>query len=316
VPGTAPTEDPAAVTVARDVPTPSPVATPEPTAPPGADEQPPATCSAPGDVLVTPSGRRVLLRAAGVAPASPLVLVLHGYTGTPAGIERFAELTAPANAASVAVAYPEGTPTPTEGFGWSSGAALLATSGVDDVAALAEMLDAIVATGCVDPARVVIAGESNGAGMALAAACDSRLAFRVAAVVLVNPAVDEGVLARCGQGAPRPLPLSVIAGDLDATVPYEGGRGLYGQEAWFPAGSWLLSGCEAILGPSPLDEFARVLAGGPCESCSVLFTVADGTHTWPGTSRGSGGLRPGTFDLNSRLLWSVVAPPPLPCLPW
>ena len=48
----------------------------------------------------------------------------------------------------------------------------------------------------------------------------------------------------------------------------------------------------------------------------MLFTVADGTHTWPGTSRGTGGLRPGTFDLNSRLLWIAAAPPPLPCLPW
>jgi polyhydroxybutyrate depolymerase len=178
------------------------------------------------------------------------------------------------------------------------------------------MLDAIVATGCVDPGRVVIAGESNGGGMALAAACDERLAFRLAAVVLVNPAVDEGVLERCSAGAPRALPLSVVAGELDTTVPYGGGHGLYAQEEWFAAGSWLVAGCEAILGPSPVDEFTRVLAGSPCESCSVLFTVADGTHTWPGTSRGSGGLRPGTFDLNARLLWIAAAPPPLPCLPW
>jgi polyhydroxybutyrate depolymerase len=273
-------------------------------------------CAPADDFLVTPSGRRVLLRAEGVRPSSPLVLVLHGFTGTPTGIETVAEFTAIGNAGSLAVAYPEGTPTPTEGFGWASGASVFATVFVDDVAALLEMIDVIVDTGCVDPGRVVVAGESNGAGMALALACDPRSAGRIAGVVLVNAAIDEGVLAPCEDGAPVALPLSAVAGEIDATVPYEGGRGLIAQREWFAAASWLLAGCLTVSDPEQLDGWTTVASGGSCETCSVLYTVADGTHTWPGTSRGNGGLRPGTFDLNSRLLWIASAPPPLPCLPW
>lgn len=296
---------------------PPPTATPPPETAlpvPTATTEPPA-CAPQSDFLVTSSGRRVLLRAAGVRPHSPLVLILHGYTGTPTGIETFAEFTALGNGAGVAVAFPEGTPTPTEGFGWASGAAIFATAFVDDVGALLEMIDVIVATGCVDPTRVVIAGESNGAGMALALACDSRSAGRLAAVVMVNAAIDEGVMARCAGGAPVALPLSAVAGEIDRTVPYEGGRGLLGQDEWWYQASVVLAGCVGFQSPTPIDDWTRFMKGIPCETCSVLFTVGDGTHTWPGTSRGTGGLRPGTFDLASRLLWIAASPPPLRCLP-
>jgi polyhydroxybutyrate depolymerase len=249
-------------------------------------------------------------------PFAPLVMVLHGYTGSPSGIERFAELTPAANAASIAVAYPEGGPTTVGGFGWASGANVFATADVDDVAALGEMLDALIGTGCVDPTRVTVAGESNGAGMALAAACDPRFGPRIGSVVLVIPAVDEGVLDRCASGAPVAVAMSVVAGELDETVPFGGGNGLLAQEEWFASASWLLAGCTAIAPRAAVDDWTNVVSGTSCETCSVLFVVADGTHTWPGASRGTGGLRPGTFDLNGRLVWSAAAPPPLPCLPW
>jgi len=301
----------AASTTAASVPPPPPA-----TIAPPSTAATPVVCEARSGFVGTPSGRRVLLRTAGATPLAPLVVVLHGYTGTPTGIERFAELTGPANTASVAVAYPEGTATRDDGFGWASGAGVFATEGVDDVAALAEMLDAVVATGCVDPARVVLAGESNGAGMALAAACDGRVGPRLASLVLVNAAVDEDVVARCAAGAPVALPVSAIAGEIDATVPFAGGNGLLAQEEWFGAVSWLIAGCHEIAPRAQIDDWTAVVAGTSCETCSVLFAVADGTHTWPGSSRGTGGLRPGTFDLNQRILWSAAAPPPLPCLPW
>jgi poly(3-hydroxybutyrate) depolymerase len=193
---------------------------------------------------------------------------------------------------------------------------VFATSGVDDVGALAEMLDAIVATGCVDPSRVVVSGESNGAGMALAAACDQRVGLRIAALVLVNAAVDEGVLARCGSGAPVALPLSAVSGEIDATVLYGGGRGLMAQEEWFADASRVVAGCEAIDERTRVDAWTTVVPASECETCAVLFAIADGTHTWPGTSRGTGDLRPGTFELATRLVWAAVAPPPVPCLPW
>ena len=72
----------------------------------------------------------------GVVGPAPTIIVMHGYTGSPEGIEKFSELTAFANSQGVAVMYPEGTPTPSGGFGWSTGAGLFATTGTDDVEAL------------------------------------------------------------------------------------------------------------------------------------------------------------------------------------
>src|SRR3954452_2263010 len=154
-------------------------------------------CVAPSTPLRTAGGRHVVLRATGLVGPSPTVIVMHGYTGSPDGIERFSELTSVANAAGVAVMYPQGTATPSGGYGWSTGAGLFATTGTDDVEALQEMIDTAVATGCVDATRLVVSGESNGAGMALVAICDERLQATFSAAVLVIPAIDDAVLAHC-----------------------------------------------------------------------------------------------------------------------
>lgn len=272
-------------------------------------------CTPTDGVLTTASGRHVLVRANGVAPGSPLVLILHGYTGTPTGIEHYAEFTAMANAASVAVAYPEGTPVDGfEGFGWNTGSSIFSTEGVDDVAALTEMIDAVVATGCVDPARITIAGESNGAAMSLVAVCDARLRDRIASLVMVIPAVDDGVLARCAPGA-RPLPMTVVAGLLDKTAPYEGGRAtLLPQEDWFQRAAGLVNGCADAGARSPLTETVERVEPAGCGACSHFLAIADGTHTWPGSSDGVADLRPGTFDLSVRLLQLATGAAP-GCLP-
>src|SRR5947208_829523 len=125
--------------------------------------RPPGGCFPSSATLRTSSGRHVVLRAMGVVGPAPTIIVMHGYTGSPEGIEKFSELTAFANSQGVAVMYPEGTPTPSGGFGWSTGAGLFATTGTDDVEALQEMIDSAVATGCVDTTRLIISGESNGA---------------------------------------------------------------------------------------------------------------------------------------------------------
>ncbi|MEQ1702326.1 MAG: PHB depolymerase family esterase [Ilumatobacteraceae bacterium] len=268
-------------------------------------------CTPTDGVLTTATGRHVLVRANGVAPGSPLVLILHGYTGTPTGIEHYAEFTAMANAASVVVAYPEGTPVQGfEGFGWATGSSIFSTEGVDDAAALVEMIDAVLATGCVDPARITIAGESNGAAMSLVAVCDARLRDRVASLVMVIPAVDDGVLAHCAAGG-RPLPMTVVAGRLDRTAPYDGGRAtLLPQEDWFQRAAALVNGCADAGSRAALtDQVARVEPGG-CGACSVFLAIADGTHTWPGSSDGVADLRPGTFDLSVRLLQSALGGTP------
>jgi poly(3-hydroxybutyrate) depolymerase len=261
-------------------------------------------CGQKSGMLTTPSGRRVLLRADGVAQRSPIVFILHGYTGTPTGIEKFSEFTIRANASSVAVAFPEGTAVPKGGFGWNSGAGLFATSGVDDVSALYDMVDAVVRTGCVDPNRMTLAGESNGAGMSLAAVCDERLANRFLSLVMVIPAVDDGVLGHCAAGRAPSIPLTIVAGRLDRTVPFDDGRPpLLPQLSWFAQAATTLNQCApAAVAPVSLGAHVDIYRPAACVVCAELLAIDDGVHTWPGTSKGAGGLRPGTFDLDDPLL--------------
>ena len=193
----------------------------------------------------------MLLRANGLTGPSPTIVVVHGYTGTPTGIERFVELTERANTSGIAIAYPEGSPTPDGGFGWNSGAAVMATDLVDDVTVLGEMIDAMVMSGCVDPTRVILTGESNGAALALVAACEPQLATRFMRVVLVNAAVDRGVLQRCSNTA-QAVPLTVVAGAHDETTPLEGSDNFLPVDEWFAVAASQLTACPTIESVPPL----------------------------------------------------------------
>ncbi len=290
-----------------------PVTTPLPASTTAVPAVAPVICQPADDYVSTASGRRILLRADGLAGPAPTIVVVHGYSGTPTGIERFAELTAAANERGVAVAYPEGTPTEDGDLGWNTGAGVFATAVGDDLAALDEMIDAVVATGCVDPARVILAGESNGGGLALVAACTPPLAPRVQRVVLVNAAVADGVLARCA-GPGGVAPLTVVAGALDETVPIDGTTELLPLVDWFPRAATAVAGCQAVEPAAPFDAVVTRQVGAGCAVCTELLVIADGTHTWPGSSRGVNGLVPGTLDLNGLLIEAALAPPAPTCL--
>jgi len=266
-----------------------------------------AKCRPPGEYVSTASGRRALLRATGLSGPSPTIVVVHGYTGTPVGIETYAELTNAANGRGIAVAYPEGTPTEQGGFGWNTGASVFATEVGEDVMALGELITAIVATGCVDPARITLVGESNGGGMVLVVACTGQLATRFSRFVLVNAAVDDGVLGRCSPGNVA-APLSVVAGALDETVTIGGSDELLPVDDWFATASSVVGGCRTVEDAPALDAVVSRNVGAGCSVCTELLILADGTHTWPGTSRGVSGLVPGTFDLNALLIGAAPTP--------
>ena len=269
----------------------------------------PIPCDGTDGTISTRSGRAVTLRTTGIGIAAPTILVIHGFTGTPAGIERIADLTDVANTAGIAVAYPEGTEVSPGGFGWDTGAAVFATSGVDDVAAISEMIDAIVATGCVDRDAITITGESNGAGMTLAALCAPTLAGAFRSAVMVIPAIDDGVLERCGGNGAPDTPLAAVIGLIDTTAPVDGGNGLLPQHIWFDeVATW--RGCGPVQALGAMTPLVDQAAGTDCRSCTEILTVADGPHTWPGTPLGNGGSTPGTFDLNRRIIADALAAEP------
>ena len=217
----------------------------------------------------------------------------------------------------VAVAYPEGSPTPYGGYGWATGATHDSTVGTDDVADLVNVLDELTSQDCVNPQQIMVAGESNGSGLGLLAACDSRMAGRVRLFALAIPAVDPNVTAHCS-GA-KPFPLLVVASLLDQTVPYsgtlpDGQQPFTAPLSWFAQIAQMVNGCEGLETATVPDGMHYYFEH--CDAPTNFFVADDGHHTWPGGPTGAGGLSPGVFPA-AKVAWCasglVGMPEPAGC---
>lgn len=91
---------------------------------------------------------------------------------------------------------------------------------VDDVAFFRALVDDVKAQHAVK--SVFVVGHSNGAFMALRLACDAPDAFDGIVSVSGSTWLDP---TRCGAG--RAVPLLLVHGTVDGTIPYEGKEGRY-----------------------------------------------------------------------------------------
>jgi polyhydroxybutyrate depolymerase len=91
---------------------------------------------------------------------------------------------------------------------------------VDDVAFFRALIDDIKAQHPVK--RVYVAGHSNGAFMALRLACEASDV--IDGIVAVSGSTWND-FTRCPDG--RKIPILLVHGTVDATIPYEGREGLY-----------------------------------------------------------------------------------------
>jgi poly(3-hydroxybutyrate) depolymerase len=241
--------------------------------------------------------------------------MIHGFTATPGGEEEVTGWTSKMESSDVVVAYPEGSPTPSGGYGWATGAAKDATTGTDDVADIDNVILQLETHDCVNAAQVLVAGESNGSGLGLITGCDPRTVGKVALYVLAIPAVDSNVLAKCA--AARPFPLLVIASLLDQTVPYNGGAppgepAFSAPLAWFEQIAQKIDGCTGLTSAAVPDGKHYFYVH--CQMPANFYVADDGHHTWPGGPIGAGGLSPGVFPATD-LAWCasglVGTPPPV-----
>lgn len=255
-------------------------------------------------------GREVLVRVPAATNPLPIVIAIHGYRGTPQGLEFYSELSGADLAVEAIVVYPSGTPLDL-GYGWNSGAQRYATSAGDDVAALGAVLDMAVQLPCADPEHVWFLGESNGAGMALRAVCDPRLAGQIERLVMVNAAIDDGVLATCAEVVPS-VPLLAVAARLDRIVGYEGEHPPFlAVESWFASLATRVAGCptgplvESTSAPGSTVPEVTMMEVAGCGPCGLLIVANDGAHTWPGAREGVAGRQPGSFELSEMLASSL-----------
>lgn len=216
---------------------------------------------------------RTYLLAAPPAGASagpvPLILDFHGWGGSAVGHDENTGFSAAAVERGFAVVTPDALGEPMR---WNFGRA---PEEADDVGFIDELVDSIVRERCVDPARVIAVGHSNGSAFASVVGCASA---RFAAIVMVSATVP----ATCPAGV-TPTTIA-IHGTADGSVAY-GAVGQGGAEDTMALfAQWYGCGPMATSAPMPgvrIDGYADCANGGRVE----LATIVGGTHPWPGSAQ-------------------------------
>jgi len=214
----------------------------------------------------------------------PVVVLLHGRNGTPAGIARTSGLLGGERAVVVLPAGYRRT--------WNAGGCCGAAGAarVDDVTFLTRLVGQVLSdTPDADRGRVFLAGLSNGGRLAYRMACRRPTLFSAVAVVEAVPVESCPAVA-------APVPLLVVSSTGDpllrqtASAPRHVIDGVAQPSVDGTLYAWrLLDQC----GPPAPDERVGVLVARRWVACGNGVTVeldrySGGSHSWP---RG-GGLTP------------------------
>ena len=220
---------------------------------------------------------------------APLVVVLHGYSGTADVQQQYFRFQDEAAARGAILAYPDGTTNQRDLQFWNATEACCNFFGadVDDVAYLSAVVDHVRSLHAVDPQRIYLAGHSNGGFMSYRVACERADLF--AAVVSLAGAtyVDPDDCAPS-----EPVSIAQVHGTLDEVIAYDGGD-IIGNEypsAAVTAATWAAyNGCGTAIEPGGeaidldrdlADAETTVARFGDCPTNGAveLWTIADGRH--------------------------------------
>jgi polyhydroxybutyrate depolymerase len=255
--------------------------------------------------------------------ASGLVIALHGSNGSGAMFRSRSLLSAKADQAGFAVAYPYALLSPGAGitewnefFNNSFGG-----NPPDDVGFLRQLIVALQAQLHPDPRRVYVTGLSNGGFMTHRAGI--QLSDLVAAIAVV-----EGTVVSPGsiQNVPAPLgPVSVLMlhGDQDSTVLYCGGQAYASQEQslnyWSTANRCSTTDTTAPLCDAQgITSVAEKDASGCAQGTEVKFyKLLGGVHDWytvpmnaPGNSPFNPNFDARSGDTTDDIVWNFFATHP------
>jgi polyhydroxybutyrate depolymerase len=233
---------------------------------------------------------------------APLLRVLHGFGGTPEGLEPLTGFSEIAETSGFVLVYPRGLDRRWRDQMGEREARRVEVEGmlgeapdaVDDVGFLRAVVQDVARRRSIDEERVFVAGMSNGAGMSQRLACEASDVFSGVGLVVggnVGSAIED-----CHPDQP----VSVVAyhGTDDPLVLYEGGeaRVLRHVIPSVPvddlAGFWAeANGCaptpaERQLEEVSTDDYSTVVRrtwSGCHDDVRVRFHRIDGAgHTWPG----------------------------------
>jgi polyhydroxybutyrate depolymerase len=211
-------------------------------------------------------------KPAGLA-AAPLVVMLHGATGTGEQAENSYGWDQLADSARFVVAYPDGIGRSWNGHG-CCGKAM--RDNIDDVGFITAMVGQISADQPIDKSRVYAAGISNGGIMSYALACNTSI------FAAIGPD-SATMVAPCP--APHPTSVIHIHGTADQLVPYNGGNGhsaVNGPPVPDTNAFWRnvdQCGPPKVTTSAPVTTSTAACAEGRSVE---LITIDGGRHQWPG----------------------------------
>jgi polyhydroxybutyrate depolymerase len=222
----------------------------------------------------------------------PLVIAMHGGEGHPLRLAYQTGFDEVADRNGFAVVYPSA-----DGRQWNDGRTTTSGFG-DDVEFIRTLIDHLVESENIDPARVYATGPSNGGAMTLRLACE--LPDQIAAFAPVSASFPDNFSQQCRPS--QPVSIMMIHGSEDRFIRWEGGEVPHGRERGVGGvvvpvpetlGFWRSQdGCrenpqvKELPDRSPSDgtrvEITRY------EGCRggaevVLVRIMGGGHTWPGS---------------------------------
>lgn len=215
-----------------------------------------------------------LYKPAGVPAPAPLVVMMHGVSGSAREAERDYRWDGLADTAKFVVAYPDGLD-----HAWNvDGETCCGRSGrdgVDDVGFIRAAVADIANNLGIDAGRVYATGMSNGGIMSYTLACTTEIFAAIGPVAGTQ-------LNSCAK--PGPMSVMHIHGTADRLVPYRGGQGysvINGPSVPDVNAFWRnVDRCGA---PSASTDGPVTTSTAGCADNRgvVLVTIDDGGHDWP-----------------------------------
>lgn len=227
-----------------------------------------------------------LYQPPGLPASAPLVVMMHGVTGSAREAERNYRWDGLADSGKFVVAYPDGL-----GRAWNvDGQTCCGQSGrdgVDDVGFITAAVADIAKNLRIDAAKIFATGMSNGGIMSYTLACTTDIFAAIGPVAgtQLNPC-----------RTPHPMSVMHIHGTADRLVPYGGGQGysvINGPPVPNVNAFWRdVDQCDA---PSATTNGPITTSTAGCAEGRgvVLVTVDQGGHEWP--------------DFATRELWEFFA---------
>ena len=223
---------------------------------------------------------------------SPLVFIIHGFTGSAEGISAYSDMNSIAERESFIAVYPQGTKDINGNTFFNVGYEFHDDSTINDVSFIRELVRSLSQEFNLSRKKAFATGMSNGGDMSYLLACTSSDLFK--AVAPVAGVLMKGLKDSCELNSP--VPVFEIHGTADKISLFEGD--LNNEEGWgayydlpstidFFAKRYQLTNksVNQIISKksgADYDIFFERHWSDNLEEEVWLYRIEDGRHVWPG----------------------------------